>query len=46
MDLGGGTSPRTRTTLVPLPIEDNAQLVYTDLGAYTGQRLGTPCDDL
>jgi hypothetical protein len=37
---------KSRTTLVPLPIEDNAQLIYTDLGAYTGQRLGTPCDDL
>jgi hypothetical protein len=37
---------KSRTTLTPLPIEDNAQLIYTDLGAYTGQRLGTPCDDL
>jgi hypothetical protein len=31
---------------VPLPIEDNAPLIYGDLGAYTGVRLGTPCDDL
>jgi hypothetical protein len=37
---------KARTTLVPLPIEDNAALIYGDLGAYTGQRLGTPCDDL
>lgn len=37
---------KARTTLVPLPIEDNAVLIYGDLGAYTGQRLGTPCDDL
>lgn len=37
---------KARTTLVPLPIEDNAPLIYGDLGAYTGQRLGTPCDDL
>jgi hypothetical protein len=37
---------KARTSLTPLPIEDNAQLIYTDLGAYTGQRLGTPCDDL
>jgi hypothetical protein len=36
----------TRTTLVPLPIEDNAPLIYGDLGASTGQRLGAPCDDL
>ena len=32
--------------LVPVPIEDNHVLIYTDLGVYTGQRLGTPCDDL
>jgi hypothetical protein len=37
---------KARTKLTPLPIEDNAALIYTDLGAYTGQRLGTPCDDL
>ncbi len=37
---------KARTTLVPLPVEDNAALIYGDLGAYTGQRLGTPCDDL
>ncbi|HTA20637.1 MAG TPA: hypothetical protein VK989_15195 [Polyangia bacterium] len=37
---------KARTTLVPLPIEDNAPLIYGDLGAYAGQRLGTPCDDL
>jgi hypothetical protein len=37
---------KARTALVPLPIEDNAALIYGDLGAYTGQRLGTPCDDL
>jgi hypothetical protein len=32
--------------LIVLPIEDNAALIYTDLGVYTGQPLGTPCDDL
>jgi hypothetical protein len=37
---------KKRTSLTSLPIEDNAVLIYTDLGAYTGQRLGTPCDDL
>jgi hypothetical protein len=36
----------SRTKLVALPVEDNAALIYGDLGAYTGQRLGTPCDDL
>jgi hypothetical protein len=37
---------KARTALVPLPVEDNVALIYGDLGAYTGQRLGTPCDDL
>jgi hypothetical protein len=37
---------RKRTKLIPLPVEDNHVLIYTDLGVYTGQRLGTPCDDL
>jgi hypothetical protein len=32
--------------LVLLAIEDNHVLIYTDLGVYTGQPLGTPCDDL
>lgn len=32
--------------LILLPLEDNRQLIYTDLGPYLGQRLGTPCDDL
>jgi hypothetical protein len=30
--------------LILLPIEDNAQLIYSDLGVYSGQPLGTPCD--
>jgi hypothetical protein len=29
-----------------LPLEENRIMIYTDLGVYTGQRLGTPCDDL
>ena len=32
--------------LIMLPIEDNAPMIYSDLGVYTGQPLGTPCDDL
>jgi hypothetical protein len=32
--------------LIMLPIEDNAPMIYNDLGVYTGQPLGTPCDDL
>ena len=37
---------KSETELVNLPIEDNRILIYTDLGVYAGQRLGTPCDDL
>jgi hypothetical protein len=37
---------KKETELVGLPIEDNAMMIYTDLGVYAGQRLGTPCDDL
>jgi hypothetical protein len=32
--------------LVSLPIQENHIMIYTDLGVYAGQRLGTPCDDL
>ena len=35
-----------RTPLTNLAVEDNHVLIYTDLGVYTGERLGTPCDDL
>lgn len=34
------------THLVALPIQQNAELIYTTLGVYTGQRFGTPCDDM
>jgi len=37
---------KTSTKLIVLPIEDNHVLIYTDLGVYAGQPLGTPCDDL
>ena len=36
---------KKETKLIDLPIDDNHVLIYTDLGVYTGQRLGTPCDD-
>jgi hypothetical protein len=35
-----------RQPLRSLPVEDNVQLIYSELGAYTGQPLGTPCDVL
>ena len=34
------------TKLVSLDLFPNLVLIYTDLGPYLGQRLGTPCDDL
>jgi hypothetical protein len=37
---------KKKTSLTWVPIEDNGKLVYTELGVYTGQPLGTPCDDL
>lgn len=37
---------KKKTSLINLPVEDNHVLIYSDLGVYTGQPLGTPCDDL
>lgn len=37
---------KSNTKLVSLDVYDNIPLIYTDLGPYVGQRLGTPCDDL
>lgn len=36
----------TQLTEVDLGRVETGRLVYLDLGPYTGQRLGTPCDDL
>lgn len=35
-----------KTKLVFLEPSDNHIMIYTDLGVYTGDPLGTPCDDL
>ena len=32
--------------LVLVPVEDNVRMIYTELGVYAGERMGTPCDDL
>lgn len=32
--------------LVALQPHENLNLIYTTLGVYTGQKLGTPCDDM
>jgi hypothetical protein len=37
---------KTTTALTLVPVEKNFAMIYNDLGVYTGQRLGTPCDDL
>jgi hypothetical protein len=35
-----------KVKLISLPIDDNHQMIYSELGVYTGEKLGTPCDDL
>jgi hypothetical protein len=37
---------KKETKLLSLPIDENAVMIYSQLGVYSGQRLGTPCDDL
>ncbi|NMO17105.1 hypothetical protein HPC49_11330 [Pyxidicoccus fallax] len=37
---------KRRMELRSVPVEQNLQLIYNELGVYTGARLGTPCDDL
>ena len=34
------------SAVTEVPIEDNAAMIYNELGPYTGERLGTPCDDI
>ena len=34
------------TSVTPVPVEDNAVMIYSDLGVYAGENLGTPCDDM
>ena len=33
------------TPLTEVPVEDNARMIYLDLGPYSGLPLGTACDD-
>jgi hypothetical protein len=37
---------KEKVELTDIPVDDNARMIYLDLGPYTGQPLGTPCDDL
>lgn len=40
-------SSGTKTSeLLPLPVDANRIMIYTELGVYPGEKLGTPCDDL
>ena len=34
-----------KTPLKTLNLKENLDVVFLELGVYTGQRLGTPCDD-
>lgn len=37
---------KARLTLKLIPLEDNVRLIYSELGVYAGEPLGTPCDIL
>jgi hypothetical protein len=37
---------KVANALINVPIEVNARMIYTELGIYDRERLGTPCDDL
>ncbi|MFZ5469719.1 MAG: hypothetical protein ACOZIN_09805 [Myxococcota bacterium] len=39
-------SGKKTLTLTALPVEDNVKLIYTGLGVYEREKLGTPCDEL
>jgi hypothetical protein len=34
------------TRLREVPVADNLPMIYSDLGVYAAERMGTPCDDL
>jgi len=35
---------KVETKLIEVPVEANVRMIYQDLGPYSGQPLGTPCD--
>ena len=39
-------SGKSEIKLLNLPVEDNAKMIYTELGVYDRELLGTPCDDI
>jgi hypothetical protein len=50
MILGKGQSTwiqgKKSTPLLPVPVGENLHMIYNELGIYTGEHLGTPCDDV
>jgi hypothetical protein len=34
------------TPLINVPVDGNLRMIFTDLGVYDREKLGTPCDDL
>jgi hypothetical protein len=37
---------KDKTQLTNVPPDDNLPMIFTELGVYAGEPLGTPCDDL
>ncbi len=37
---------KKKTELIYLPLGQNRYLIYVELGVYSGERLGTPCDHM
>lgn len=37
---------KARTVLTSVPVGDNMPMIFSELGVYAGEPLGTPCDDL
>lgn len=35
-----------KLVIVPIDFNKNVAMIYNELGVYSGERLGTPCDDL
>jgi hypothetical protein len=35
-----------QTRLIAVPVQENLNMIYTELGIYSGERFGTPCDNL
>lgn len=38
--------PANKVALLAVAIDDNPELIYNELGVYTGKPFGVPCDDM